>query len=327
MKRILLLSIAVLLLVGCGADLSSQDGLSNAAKLGWDEGVAAIMLDLKGFYENPATQVWTDMRPLADTNVALVTYRVEMEEDALKLGGDGPYYLYGGGLLQIKGDDVVFTDIDQFSAEGEAQFRAYQASSSGEAAIVDWLGEPRNLAGFGAFGTKGFIPADAIKPGDGNASGEIIMASVATAGNGTETAVLTTNENITELADFTCFGRMIPNSNQASLSYTAKTTDDRILVGAGIGLLHNMPAAKADTTFECTMDGKGGVAYRAAVDHVEGAEIVGLVVEGLKVRTANGQTTSIDKATVYGFNIGMPPGGDAAWGTVLTDFNIGMPPN
>ena len=329
MKHILLLAVVGLLLAGCGLADTAQDNLSNAVSQGWDEGVAALKLNDQ-ILENGAGKVWTDMRPLPGTNVALVNIFGELEGDALKLGGDGPHYLYGGGLLQLKGDEAIFVQIkgnEGFSTEGDMRLWGFQPESGGQSVLVDWLLEQKNLAGFGSFGTKGLIPAEALKLGDDGSIDEIVMASVITAGNGVESTVLTTNENITAFKAFLCDGRMIPGSNQASLKYIAQTDDDQIFVGAGIGVMEGMPAAKANTAFDCGMAGKGGFISHATVENVEGAQISDLIIEDMNIQTENGQSTSIVKIYVAGFNIGMPPGLVLGDGNTLGNFNIGMPPS
>ncbi len=332
MKRIFLLVVIGLLLAGCGLVDTAPENLSNAVSMGWDEGVEAIMLDNEVLNPGESLPVWTDTRPLAGTNVAQVIFRVEMDEDVLNLGEEAPVYLYGAGLIELQDEEAAFQNIDQISAQGGIQLRAFQPSAGSESAMIDWLMEPGNMFGFGR--VRDFSPtlADALETGS---TGQTTMGFFLTGGYALQTAVLTNNENITTLADFQCEGRMVPHSNRAQLTYFAITDDERVLIGSGIGLFNDMPAADSATEFTCNLEGEAGIVFRGTVEGVEGAQLVDMVIEGLKVQTENGQSSSFDEVAVYGFNIGMPPtfnigmppGGNAAWGTILTDFNIGMPPN
>ncbi len=147
-KRIFLLIISTSMLVGCGLDSVPQEGLTNAVSMGWDEGVAALKLTNE-ILKNGAGKVWLDIQPLAGTNVAQVTYRIEMEEDVLnKIDWEAPYYLYGGGLLQLQDGKTVFLKDGSFSTDGEMQLWAFQPGPDGQA-LVDWLTEPQNMVTFG----------------------------------------------------------------------------------------------------------------------------------------------------------------------------------
>jgi hypothetical protein len=105
----------------------------------------------------------------------------------------------------------------------------------------------------------------------------------------------------------------------ASLTYIGETEKGQVFIGTGIGGFADMPPAKSDITFDCNMEGRGGIISQTALIDVEGAHIVDLVIDGLKVRTDDGQTSSIFKVYVGGFHMGD--------GRQSLNFNIGMPPS
>lgn len=302
MKRLFLMAIVALLLIGC-SDSAPADALTNMVGRGWEEGVAAIVLSEDRVNVN-AEHVWTDMRPLSNTNYAQVTFRVEMAEDVLKTGGSGPFYLYGGGLMKVEEANFTFKDQTPIRGQGTGQLvlsssdvsgvmhSAYDLPLVGLTAQVDGIADsPITVSVFGA--------ASASK---------------------VQSNVLNTNETMMTLKNFQCTGQMIPGSNMARLNYIGETEKGQMLVGAGISLLYDQPAARANGSFDCSMDGKGGVTYRAAIEGIEGAHLVDLVINGLKIRTENGQVITVGTAAVNGliFEDGNKPG--------TLNFNIGMPP-
>ncbi len=302
MKRLFLLVIAALLLIGC-SDYVPTGGLTNMVSQGWDEGVAAVLLDNEAIYAK-AEHVWTDMRPLANTNLAQVSFRIEMAEDALKMGGDGPFYLYGGGVMQVEEADFTFKDQTPISAVGAGQVAISRLDVDKDTQILHTAYD-LHIVGLTAQ-IDGLMDAPVA----------VSMFGTATTG-GVQSNILTQNENITTLKAFQCTGRMIPDSNMANLTYIGETEKGQELIGAGIGLLYDQPAAKSDGSFDCTMEGTGGVTYRSAIEGIEGTQLVDLAFEGLKVQGENEQTSAIYMPHVLGFIIG--DGGSM-------NFNIGMPP-
>jgi hypothetical protein len=115
MKRIFLI-IPLLLLAACGLESIPEDGLTNA--IIYNEGVAALLENYE-LAEVTVNKVWTDMRPLANSNQANVTYRLELAEDVLKTGEEGPFYLYGSGVLQVKDEEFAFTE--QTAVQGQSE--------------------------------------------------------------------------------------------------------------------------------------------------------------------------------------------------------------
>ena len=310
MKRILFLIIMMVILADCGMESNPQEGLTNAVGLGWDEGVAAVFVSEVS--EVTVNKVWTDMRPVVGTNRSNVSFRVEMAEDALNMGGNGPFYLYGGGVLQVEDSNFTFKDQNLIKGEGAGQMSLFQRGVDEAATTIS--GRP-HLALTAQIDGLMAQPTDVTMVGTAHAGGQVME-------------ILTTNENlITALETFQCEGRIIPDSNMASMTFTAKTEGGQVLIGAGIGLLEDAgignlidgPNANFYAPFQCNMEGTGGVTYSAAVDGIEGAQLVDLVIEGLKVRTDDGQPSSIYKVYVGGFHMG-----DSSQSL---NFNIGMPPS
>ena len=240
MKRIFLL-IPLLLLAACGLDTIPEDGLTNAVI--FNEGVAAVFENYE-LTEVTVNKVWTDMRPLANSNQASVTYRLELAEDLLKLGGDGPFYLYGSGLLQVK--DEAFTFAGETAVQG-------QSETAGQMRI--WL--PNEDANAPSHGLPLELTAQIDAFADNTA--DVIITGLAV-WPGQEPAILTNNENIAELEAFQCQGVMVPGSSQATISFTAETADGLKFAGGGIletGV--QTTASGSPQGFECSMEGEGQI--------------------------------------------------------------------
>ena len=286
--------------------INPTKGLTNAVGLGWDEGVAAVFVSEVS--EVTVNKVWTDMRPVVGTNRANVSFRVEMAEDALKVGGNGPFYLYGGGVLQVEDSKFTFPDQNPIKGEGAGQMSLFQL---GVDEVASSISGHQHLALTAQIDGLMAQLTDVTMVGTAHAGGQVME-------------ILTTNENlITALETFQCEGRMIPDSNMANMTFTAKTERGQVFIGGGVGLLEDAGVgnlvdgsnANFDAPFQCNMEGTGGVTYRAAVDGIVGAQLVDLVINGLKLRNEDGQATSINMVTVYGFHMGD--------GSIPLGFNLG----
>lgn len=247
MKRIFLI-IPMLLLAACGLDAISTDGLTNAVI--FNEGVEAPFEDYE-LTEVTVNKVWTDMRPLANSNQASVTYRLELAEDLLKTGEEGPFYLYGSGVLQVK--DEAFTFAEQTAVQGQ---------SDNPSQIRIWL--PTEDADAPIYG----LPMELTAQIDGFTDGtrDTLITGLAV-WPGQEPAVLTNNENITELSAFQCQGTMVPNSTQALVTFSAETLEGQSFAGAG--LLETGTVASANdnqTGFQCSMEGNGQLTHDPVVE-------------------------------------------------------------
>ena len=116
---------------------------------------------------------------------AHVTFRVTTEDDAL--GANGP--LYGAGCIVLGESDMRFDEEKTFTCQGSGQLRAYQTDPEGDAALVDWLLE------------QNYASLTAQIDGVMTLLTDVTIVGWARAAGG-ETAVLTNNENISELNRF-----------------------------------------------------------------------------------------------------------------------------
>ncbi|KAA3663420.1 MAG: hypothetical protein DWQ04_10700 [Chloroflexi bacterium] len=310
MKRLFLLVVIGLLLVGCGLADTAQDNLSNAASLVvYKEGVAAVFPDQEPLTVEKANLQCAGIFVQRKTSVD-VTFRVTIDDSAL--GVSGP--IFGAGSIVLGESDMRDFEGQAFTCEGSGQLRAYKTNPEGPAVLVDWLLEQK----FDSFK----IDID----GATTTLTNVTMTGLARAGGG-ETAVLTNNENIAELKSFQCQGKMIPNSSQAAVTFTAETSDGQTFAGGGIletSELINMGADPND--FQCNMTEKGFVSQKYTADLVLGFKgtdeelqaaqgntvpMVNLFFPSLNIRRG-GQEQQIMfetfmTGTTSNFNIGMPP--------------------
>lgn len=241
MKRLLFL-IPLLLMAACGLDAIPDEGLTNAVI--YNEGVAALFENYE-LTEVTVNKVWTDMRPLANSNQANVTYRLELADDLLESGGTGPFYLYGSGVLQVMDDEFAFAGETAVTAESisPGQMRILVPTEDTEVAIH---GLPLELTaqidGFAEIAKDVLVTGLAVWPGQ-------------------EPAILTSNENITELSTFQCEGKMVPNSNQAMITFTAETADGQSVTGASLLATGTTAANDSPTEVQCSMEGKGQLTH------------------------------------------------------------------
>jgi hypothetical protein len=275
MKRIFLI-VPLLFLAACGLKAIPDEGLTNAVI--YNEGVAALFENYE-LTEVTVNKVWTDMRPLSNSNQASVTYRLELAEDLLQSGGDGPFYLYGSGVLQVKDDAFTFAaeTAVQGQSEKPVQMQIWLPSGDTNAPIY---GLPMELTaqidGFTAISKDSLITGLAVWPGQ-------------------EPAILTSNENATELSTFQCQGRMVPNSSQALVTFTAETAAGQTITGAG--LLETGKIASAEDNhaeLECSMEGKGQVTHDPVFEFGNG------------FKGSDEELQAFQPATVSGHNIHIP---------------------
>ena len=172
-------------------------------------------------------------------------------------------------------------------SEGNGTVRLYDLDSKNESI-------PHNVHGLPT--VKIMAQVEAIKS-------EIIIIGGGTVGV-KETAVLTQNENITTLADFQCEGRMLPDSNQASVTFTAKLEDGETVRGGGVFFFPDVNNLKANAAFDCTMDGKGGVTYLANIEDMRSVQVIHIIFAEVVINTEDGRSFSIESPAISGFHMG-----------------------
>lgn len=241
MKRFLLIFL-LLFLAACGLENIPDEGLANVVI--YNEGVAPLFENYE-ITEVTVNKVWTDMRPLANSNRASVTYRLELAEDLLKTGGDGPFYLYGSGVLQVMDNDFTFAEETAVQGQSDqpSQMRILVPT---EETDTPFNGIPLELTaqidGFTTISKESLITGLAVWPGQ-------------------EPAILTNNENFTEMTTFQCQGMMVPNSTQAVITFTGETAEGKAFSGAGLLETGIAASNESQTEIQCSAEGKGQLTH------------------------------------------------------------------
>ncbi len=201
MKRIVLLIIAALLLVGCGLDSIPQDGLTNAVGLkGGDETLVA-------------TNIKCDIHPLIGSNKAQVICQLDITGDGTKLGLDKSAETYLGGAL---GGENIFESDKPFSSSGTGNLQL--------------LGEP-----FSSGDGRSTTMAVTAEMDGFRAPVEIIGMAGGTMGD--EPAMFHSKEELHIIwidLSFSCQGEMIPNSSLANITFTGEGKDGQQIAGGGL---------------------------------------------------------------------------------------------
>ena len=201
MKRIIMLVVVALLLVGCGLDSVPQGSLSNSISMGWDEGVAAAT----------APSVECDVHPIVGSHQAQVSCQLEIVDDSVKLGEVLRFHL--AGVLVMSESESAFVDGKLIRSSG----KFLSGWPSKVVDLAEMLGVIELTAELDDFrspvGIVGAVTMEGAK----------------------ELTVPTSDKNETNtLAISTCEGKLIPNSRLAIVTFTGKGTTRNI---AGGGLL------------------------------------------------------------------------------------------
>ncbi|KAA3663421.1 MAG: hypothetical protein DWQ04_10705 [Chloroflexi bacterium] len=294
MKTIYLLIVAALLLVGCGLNEASQN---TTASIGTGnekgDGEETAVLPTGETILTALKDIQCEGMTIPNSSQVQITYRVELAEDGLKMGGSGPYYLYGGGILQAEGNKNSFDGAVQFECSGVEKTAVMHLQKSKQEEAHKLLVENLNLTAQ--------IDGVTTSLSDTSIRGLANMEAQ-------NPDFLLEEEGIYFLANFQCQGRMIPNSSTASIIFTGETKDGQQFFGGGnldTGL--DLKSTNNFSKFQCSLKGNGRVHMLTATEDKSGATLTNLALEGLELRSANGQSFLIEIASVCGFNIGMPP--------------------
>ena len=152
---------------------------------------------------------------------------------------------------------MEYTEAQPFTCQGSGQLRAYKTNDTGSAALADWLLE-QNYASLTAQ-----IDGVMTHLADITVTGLAVWP-------GQEPAVRINNENITELKTYQCQVNTIPGSSQASVTFTAETSDGQELSGGGIMETGATASGNISETFQCSMDGIGQMTRKYVVDFGNG---------------------------------------------------------
>ena len=295
MKRFLLLVVAVLLLVGCGLNNAAQENLSNAANLGWDEGVAAI------FSFEEGSSIWgsfgeanCEVKPELNTNQAQVTCILDIDkEESLKLGSDSPITLHLGGLLMAADDKFTFDTAESFKGRGNSRI-----------SIANLFNEDNdnydpNFPSIVTLTTE----LDSVRV-------PVEIVGIAIPEGLKELSAFSDNKNLTHtFKTFAGTGQLIPGTSFVSYSYVAETEDGQQFMGGGILNAGEDLSKKlgSDNTLAFT-EHAGSYLFaspKSMIDGPNNPQLGNFEVQDLMFTNGAGGNTIIS-AEGLGFNIGMP---------------------
>lgn len=275
MKRFILFLIAGLFLIGCSLDTAVQD---TTASIG---GNGAQMIEVT------VDRVWTDMRPLSNTNRANVLFRIEIDGDAAKLGSDSPIILYGGGTIVIPDEAFRFKDETRRTGEGKGQM------------TVCATDEPfRN----GLFYPCGLPVMSLTAQIDGLLADEatILLTGTAVSTNAKEEVLEFPGLKIadfSELNKIQCDGYIIPNSSYAQIIMIGEDEVGNERRGGGLIYLGEAfdGSGIAWESFQCSQESAVRLA-EASLDSGEKTFLLEhILLERLSLTLENGDTVVVNK--------------------------------
>lgn len=245
MKRCIAIVMIVLFFAACGAESAVEDTAANLSARKGDR--VTIEVD----------RVWTDMRPLSNTNRASVLFRLEIVEDAALLGADEPIMLYGGGTLIVDQAPPSWSWRDVGVEPREV------GSGRMEVCSGDTVGEANGL-----FYPCGLPVLSLTAQIDGlmAETAEVTIIGVATTSNAKEEILEFRGFSLAEqaeLGDARCYGRLIPGSNLAQIMVTGDGANGESVQGGGLLRLGTGFSGPADNSgpFDCAVDGRSGIAF------------------------------------------------------------------
>ena len=234
MKRIILLVIVALLLVGCGLNSVPQEGLTNAVGAGKGDSVAS--------------QVKCDVHPLVGSQQAQVTCLLDIVDDSMKPGDALKLHL--GGVLVTSEGESAFVNEKLINSSGIVlSGLPDKVASEDELIAVKEMALTAQMEGFSN-------PVEIV----GVASLEGAKELKIPAGDGKETSTLTISM---------CEGTMIPNSNLASITIIGELKDGQQIAGGGI--LNTSIMSLADMCKEASAE---GVVWEVDVARIVNAIII-----------------------------------------------------
>ena len=250
MKRIILL-VAILLLDGCGlseaaenttasigADIEKGEETAVSAALSADTSAKSEDIEI-GIKDIQCTGI-----TIPNSAEARITFRMELVEDALELGGDGPFYLYGGGVITAKGFIIAKENPTPFQCAGLEKTAVAQLKATQEQARKIYVGN---------------MPLIAQIDGKKESLSEVTLVGLAI-NAGENQSFFTEGKVIGELADFQCEGELIPGSQIASITFSGRLKDGRQITGGGLmNPGTNILVANEANPFMCHMTGTGSL--------------------------------------------------------------------
>lgn len=280
MKQLLGIIFLALLLIGCGAETAVQDTAANLSARGGDTIVVNV------------DNVWTDMRPLANTNRANAIFRLEIVEDAAKLGSDEPIIIYGGGTVVINHEEQYFTlNEELLQARGRGRMTVCADDKPQENGLFYPCGLP-------IISLTAQIDGVFAEPVEADIFGTAVSA------NAKEDPLEFPGMSVadrSELSEVSCMGRLIPNSNVAQIIMIGELKGGETVRGGGLLHLGNdfTAPAKEMGIFQCELD---GTAMHSTVEGklpTDELNMEHIMFETLTLNFENGET--IQRQTVSGF--------------------------
>lgn len=278
MKRLLILCMALFLLSACSLANNTQDT------------TASLSLKNSEMIEVTVDQVWTDMRPFADSNLANVNFRLEIGRDAIKLGSDNPIVLYGGGTIEVENKDFAFSNERQFIGEGQGKMMICANGDNWENQLFYPCGLPVTslTAQIGGFASG----VESVKlwglVASANAKEDLLDfpgLSVA---------------NISDIGQVQCNGRLLPDSNMAQIIMIGEYESGEPFRGGGLISLGEAfdGSGIAGINFQCELDGKASVGEVTSALS-EGMTMWQLSLNDLKLTFENGQSIRVNTANGF----------------------------
>lgn len=291
-KRLVFLIIALFLLSACSVSTATQDTTAGIGT-GGNKGETAVSF----FADKPITATLIDIQCqgflMPGTNHAQVSFIMEMAEDALKLGGDGPYLLYGGGIVELK-DTKAAEERQSFSCVELDTNPSFLLEVSGYKTVSTFVADLSFM-----------VEIEGIRVPVPSAS----LIGVAGVENDNPGFLLEVS-GLHDLVDLTCQGFLMPGSTLARIIMIGELKDGSQFRAGGI-----MEADQSFWTefkgdsFECSLAGAGSVVEVTAVSEQPNAFFTSLKIGELQLRpTGDGGNGFLMKDVhILGFNIGMPP--------------------
>ena len=241
MKQFLFFSLLTLLLFGCSLAESAQDTTAGIG-LNRANDTPDIVSRVSDFNCEGMT--------IPGTTQAQISFTFETNDSQYSVSGATVggvvTTVYGSGVANLSESADPFKAAQRFECAGRGEIRAFRLPD--EQSTADWWVElPGAQLTAQIDGIVAQMPVDRI----------VGVANV----NAQKSSIVFEHIEVTyplELAEFTCVGKPIPDSNLASMTYTARATDGRLLIGAGIGL---MEGADKSGPFQCRIKENGLIVY------------------------------------------------------------------
>ena len=268
MKNFLLLTLMSILLIGCGYEEALK---YTTAGVGLQHGT--VSLDVPDVLPQVSNFNCMGMT-IPGTNRAQVTFDFEPTEDGTVWNGKGsPVIVYGGGLVEMPEIKEPFETEVPFSCDGVGDVSGFEIEAGKEAFFADWLIELET--------TKLTAQADGSRIDSGNVR-IMGVANVAT----TKTAQFGGGD-VQKYTEVKCItGQAIPDSNLASITFSARTPDGKKIIGGGLALFPDT----APDQFTCDVLGDVALISETVVDPESGYQLQTLNLQNVNVLSQQGET-------------------------------------